>query len=266
MRRVPLIPFLLLAFAVPAAAQEAMQEEAPPPMMVMSSFQCDWNRFFEIGPEMELRVPIWEELVAEGMIQSAGSFFHSWADQWNVSTYLIGDSMEDLVAANAEAGSRFAERHPDATVFGEACGRHRDNFYQFGPVADAEGAPTGGNPTLAIAYWECDFGALGDIIGQYESNAIPVLNEMVAEGKLRGAGSFGHIWADEWNLAFYWVAEDIAGFIDAWQEAGQRINAANPDAPNLVFENCSAHRDGIYNLGPRTGMGDDEDAEDGGEN
>jgi hypothetical protein len=68
------------------------------------------------------------------------------------------------------------------------------------------------------------------------------------EGKLRGAGSFGHFWADEWNVGFFVVAENIPSFLEAWQEANTRI-AGRP----VATEACKEHKDAFYTLGPRTG-------------
>lgn len=261
MRKTPLILLcLLIAYAAPQPA--LAQEEGPPPTLVLSHFQCDWNRMGEIGSELELNVPIWEELIAEGKLLDAGSYIHQWADEWNVGIYIIAESMEAAVAANDETNSRFAERHPDANVFAEACPRHRDNFYQFGPVANSEGAPSGGNPTLVISMYQCDFDRIGDVFDQYAEFSLPVQEALIQEGQLRGAGTFAHTWASEWNVGFYWVAEDIPTFIGAWQESNQRVGDAVEAAgspASALAEACPVHRDAMYTLGPRTGAGDEDE-------
>ncbi len=270
MKKLPLILCVLLAFMAPAAVQAQEEEdEGPPPTMVMSQFQCDWNRIDDVLAELQLQVPIWEHMAQEGMLGSAGSFTHFWADEWNVTLYTIGESMEAVVAANEEADRRFSEQHPDANAFAEACPTHRDNFYQFGPVASSEGAPSGGNPALIISMYQCDFGRIGDVFEQYETLSQPVYEAMIEEGKLRGAGTFAHTWASEWNVGFYFVAEDVGTFMDAWNEGNQRIGEAAGDTPGVVNEACPVHKDGIYIMGPRTGAadGDDEDeSESEGEN
>jgi len=246
---------LLLAFVAPSMAQA--QEDGPAPMLVMSQFQCDWNRLGDIGQQLQLNVPIWEEMVAEGSLGSAGSFFHQWADEWNVTTYMIGDGIESLVAANDEANSRFTERHPDATAFAEACPRHRDNFYQFGPIANSEGIADDGNPALIISMYECDYERIGEVFEQYAEVTIPVQDALIQEGQLRGAGTFAHVWADEWNLGFYWTSDDIPTFIEAWNESNARVGAAVEAAgltTNALAEACPIHKDAIYTMGPRTGM------------
>ncbi len=260
MRKAPLILLcLLLAFVAPQAA--SAQDDAPPPTLILSHFQCDWSRLGDVTSELELNIPIWEELIEEGMIQDAGSYVHQWADEWNVGTYIIAESMDAAVAGNDESNSRFTERHPDANAFNEACPRHRDNFYQFGPVASSESAPSGGNPTLVISMYQCDFGRIGDVFEQYAEFGIPVQEALIEEGQLRGAGTFAHTWADEWNVGFYWVAEDVPTFIGAWNDSNQRVGQAVQAAgspANALAEACPVHRDAIYTLGPRTGASDDE--------
>lgn len=263
MKKLPLILCLMLAVTAPVAVQAQEEEaEGPPPTMVMSQFQCDWSRMGEVLDELELQVPIWEEMVDEGMIGNAGSFTHFWADEWNLTLYTIGESMEAVVAANDEANRRFSEQYPDADVFGEACPTHRDGFYQFGPVASNEGAPTSGNPVLVISMYKCDFGRIDDVYEQYEMLSQPVYEALIQEGKLRGAGTFNHTWASEWNLAFYFIADDVNSFMDAWNESNQRIGEAAGDTPGVIGEACPVHKDAIYIMGPRTGAGDDEGMEE----
>lgn len=249
---------LVLGVAAPTvlAAQEE-EEEAPPQTLVMSAFQCDWSQISDVMSEMELQVPIWEALVDEGAMASAGTFVHAWADEWNVVRYIIAEDVAAAIDANSEANSRFADQHPDANVFGEACPMHKDNFYQFGPVADASGAPSGGNPALVLSMYRCETNRIGDVFDDWEQYAQPVYEAQIQEGALRGAGTFAHSWADEWNVGLYWVAEDAQTFLDAWGDFTQRIGEARGDAPAVLNEACPVHRDAIYTLGPRTGMDDD---------
>lgn len=265
MRKTPLIlSLLLLAFVAPpqvASAQEAQEESGPPPALVLTYFQCDWSRLGDILSELELSVPIWEELIEEGKLMDAGSYVHSWADEWNLGIYLVAETMDAAVSANGEANARFGERHPDANAFGEACAQHRDNFYQFGPIASTEDVSDTGNPTLVISMYQCDWDRVGDVFDQYAEFQLPVQEALIAEGQLRGAGSFAHAWADEWNVGFYSVAEDIPTFIGAWNETNERVGQAVEAAgspENVIADACPVHKDAMYTLGPRTGMSDED--------
>ena len=83
---------------------------------------------------------------------------------------------------------------------------------------------------------------------------------------MASAGLFFHAWADEWNVNYYRTGYDIGGLIDAIAEVGARVQEAHPelaDGPG-PFAVCTAHKDNIYFLGPRTG--DDDDDDDDGRN
>lgn len=142
MRRPIITTALACLFVLPPAlaaqeaeGQEAEEQEAPETLR-LSFYKCDFNQFGpETQEELEDRViPVWDELVDEGMVESAGYIFHSWADEWNVGIYTIGADIPAIIAAQDEAGRRLEERYPDAeSSFAEACPEHRDGFYTFGP-------------------------------------------------------------------------------------------------------------------------------------
>jgi hypothetical protein len=110
---------------------------------------------------------------------------------------------------------------------------------------------------LFISSWICPQSALGDIAQAYDSIARPIEEELVAEGKMVGAGLFFHNWGDEWNVNYYRLGQDRTSLFEAIEEVGRRIQERHPDAPNL-FEVCSAHKDNIYFWGPRTAPPPDE--------
>lgn len=144
MRRPPLILALLVAFGLPSTL--AAQDEEPPPSLRLSFYQCDLS---EIGPVMEqaeaIEIPIWDELVDEGMVQSFGYFIHAC-----VGIYTVGESIAAIIEAQEEFGNRFQERHPDAGPgLNAVCPAHRDGFYTIGPGTgqgdEEEGGGRGGS-------------------------------------------------------------------------------------------------------------------------
>lgn len=147
MRKFTLHLGMLAALALPgtAAAQAQAAEEAPP-ILRLSFYMCNLN---EIGPVMDeaesMEIPIWDELVDEGMIQSYGYFVHAWASEWNVGIYTIAESIEAVIAATEEAASRIESRYPDAGGgLNEACPFHRDGFYTLGPSTGQDDEGDGG--------------------------------------------------------------------------------------------------------------------------
>jgi hypothetical protein len=104
---------------------------------------------------------------------------------------------------------------------------------------------------LFISSWICPQSVVGDIAQAYDSITRPIEEELVAEGKMVGAGLYFHNWADEWNVNYYRLGQDRTSLFEAIEEVGRRTQERHPDASN-PFESCSAHKDGIYFWGPRT--------------
>jgi hypothetical protein len=99
-----------------------------------------------------------------------------------------------------------------------------------------------------MTFMQCETSRIGDVMAEFENLVIPAYQALVNEGKIRSAASFVHYWADEWNVGFGVVAEDIPSFLTAAQEANSRIG----ERP-VVAEACPVHKDGFYTVGPRTG-------------
>lgn len=241
------IVFAGLALPGPVLSQQQATEEAPP-TVVLSLFKCDWTRMQDIMSDAEAQLPFLERQKTAGNIIDAGTYVHAWGDEWNFGRYIIASGMAAAVAANAAANQAFAAANPTRNAVGEACATHRDNFYVAGAGASSASAATGGNPTLVMTFSQCVTSRLGDVMAEYESVVIPVYQALVDEGRVRSAGSFAHAWADEWNVGFFVVAEDVPTFLEAWREANSRMGPRP-----VAGEACSAHKDNIYTLGPRTG-------------
>lgn len=145
MRSIPVVVLLLAAAAFPSTLAAQAGEEGPPTLR-LSFFMCDTNQLDAAMAEVEARdIPIWKELVAEGMVLNYGYFRHSWADEWNVGIYTVASSIDAVIKASEEAGRRFEARYGDGPdTFGQACPHHRDGFYTLGPTADDGGGEGGG--------------------------------------------------------------------------------------------------------------------------
>jgi hypothetical protein len=146
MRVIPLVLVLLAAIAAPGTLV-AQEEADSPPTLRLSFFMCNTNRLGDAMDEVESQViPVWNELVAEGMVESYGYFVHRWADEWNVGIYTVAENIEAVLAASQEAGRRIEERYPDnPNAFGEACPHHRDGFYAIGPSTSGDEEETDDN-------------------------------------------------------------------------------------------------------------------------
>jgi hypothetical protein len=146
MRLLPLILILVAAIAAPPTLVAQEGEDAPS-MLRLSFFMCNTTRLDEALQEAEEKViPVWEELVAEGMVDNYGYIVHRWADEWNVGIYTIAESVDAVIKASEEAARRIEQRYGDsADAFGQACPHHRDGFYAFGPSTGGNGGGEGGS-------------------------------------------------------------------------------------------------------------------------
>lgn len=138
---------LCLAATLAAPTATLAQEDDDSPTLRISMFQCKWDQMGDLMEELQSRtVPIWDELVDEGMVMSAGTFVHAWADEWNLGIYTVAPSIQAVLDFNEEVGRRYEERYPEAEdTFGAACPKHRDGFYVMGPRTGQEEDEAEGN-------------------------------------------------------------------------------------------------------------------------
>lgn len=101
---------------------------------------------------------------------------------------------------------------------------------------------------IVVSEQKCDFSTLGDLNDYFRANAAPILDELVAEGRLIGWGVLGHLWGDEWNNIVYYSATDLATFHGAFNEYFERLLQHDPNAMQTLAQHCTEHRDNIYSV------------------
>ena len=73
----------------------------------------------------------------------------------------------------------------------------------------------------------------------------PIVQELVTEGKLTGAGSAYHAWGDEWNMVLGYSAASHTAFLSAFCRDGESPRSATPDVhqpdPDIVFGAQGTH-------------------------
>jgi hypothetical protein len=106
--------------------------------------------------------------------------------------------------------------------------------------------------TLVVSQNKCMMDKLDDIRAFADSAWIPVAQELVNEGALAGAGSAFHHWGDEWNLVYWYTAEDVPAFLDAFSELFSRVQERFPGSAEQFQGWCFEHKDSIYRTGPTT--------------
>ncbi|MCH7976735.1 MAG: hypothetical protein IIC18_09330 [Bacteroidetes bacterium] len=236
-----------LALALTPISIQA-QEDGPPTIM-MSSAQCDRNTLDDLLDNgRERALPIWQDLVNEGMIESHGTLRHWWGDEWNLVSVMVAADVAAVVAANAEFGSRFNDLYPDDDTYITNCPRHRDVFYQGisrTTYGDADDEDNGDGNAFAISYFECDYTQFGEIAEQ-DREGNDVYQGLVDEGMLSFHATASHTWGNEWNYISVASADDIPALLAGLAEANSRFEEAYPDEESVLDAACTAHKDNIY--------------------
>jgi len=241
--------FMLFAVAAvfiwPGAGVAQDMEEETPPMLVISSWKCDFGEMGTIsddwdGPGMAAA----QAAVDAGKWNSAGIFYHDWADEWNVNYWAVGKDIATLIEGQNVSNDAYDDAMGDNGLnLWDVCSEHKDGFYVLAHGTDSEASAPG--PEMAISSWKCtDVGAVWDGWNDYvRAKAQAVVD---GGGTWNDAGMFVHAWAGEWNVNFYYMAEDIPAILAGWQAM---VDSFGDDAPDLT-DYCSEHKDGFYSFGP----------------
>jgi hypothetical protein len=245
-----LLSLALLFIAAPALAQDDAMDEATP-TFITTVHQCDLAKLDDlVEHDRERSLPILQALVDDGSILSAGNARHQWGDEFNLMTWISGDDMASALAGWEAAVSQYGDTYPDDTMFGEVCPTHRDYFYTRRAWSARENPPAvdpENPPTLAVSYYSCDWSMIGDLVEDYREKSTPIAQALVNEGALGTEGLYTHDWGDEWNVVITRTAADIGALDSALSTFGERYEAEHgEDAPNMLEEHCSAHKDNVY--------------------
>ena len=89
---------------------------------------------------------------------------------------------------------------------------------------------------------------VGKVNAQIDSITVPIMNELVDEGKLLGWGQLNHAWGDEWNVNFYYITESQSAFIEFWEEFIKRLSERHPGSYEVWAPLIKAHKDNMYSV------------------
>jgi hypothetical protein len=100
-------------------------------------------------------------------------------------------------------------------------------------------------PTIFMTSWMCERGAIGDLVTAARERELPVMQELVDEGRIDYHSVMVHHWGDEWNYVTMMAAADMSGGLAALEEFNTRYEARHGTDDSFV-DRCPTHRDGIY--------------------
>jgi hypothetical protein len=105
---------------------------------------------------------------------------------------------------------------------------------------------------LITARYKCAGEKLAAIRAFNDTAFVAIAQELVDEGKLTGAGTAYHLWGDEWNVLYWYTAEDIPTYLDAFNELLARLGQRYYDAAVEQVSWCTEHQDNMYSSGAVT--------------
>ena len=97
-----------------------------------------------------------------------------------------------------------------------------------------------------ISFNKVQMGEISKVNALFDSITVPILDELMSEGKLAGFGQLNHFWGDEWNVNVYYITEDHAAFVVFWDEFTKRISEKHPGAFSKIASYFQAHKDNMY--------------------
>ena len=243
--------FVAAAFIWPGAVV-AQDAEEDPPMLMISQWKCDYGSMDAIEEDWNgAGVAAAQAAIEAGHWASAGVYYHTWADEWNVNFWAVGENEAHLIEGQEASNAAYDEAlGDDGLNLWKHCSAHKDGFYQFAESVEPadESAPPG--PAAAISSWKCQ--DVGAVVDNWEGEGRDAAQAVVDAGLWSGAGLFVHSWAGEWNVNFYYMAEDIPGILAGWETFIDSMEDSEFDLTSV----CTDHRDGFYRFGD-TAMGAD---------
>jgi hypothetical protein len=95
-------------------------------------------------------------------------------------------------------------------------------------------------------------GKTGELRAFVDSAFVPVVQELVDEGKIMAFQPAFHAWGDEWNVVYLYVADSIPAFLSAFSEGGSRMMERYPEAMPMMRDWCFEQKDSFLSMGKGT--------------
>jgi hypothetical protein len=102
---------------------------------------------------------------------------------------------------------------------------------------------------LVTASYKCRNDKVPALRAFNDTAFVATAQELVNEGRLLSAGTAYHLWGDEWNVVYWYTADDIPGYLAALSELLSRVGQRYSEGAVERASWCTEHRDNIYDSG-----------------
>ncbi len=188
--------------------------------------------------------PIYDAAVADGTIKSWGWLAHHTGGKWRRAMYYGSDSVQGLLDAQKKIGDQVdAKDKKLSEEFGRICNSHDDYIWR--AVAGNIGTVARGAASFST-YYVCDQGREAEADALITQVFGPVLDKMVADGKLKTWGWNEHIVGGSYRRLATISATDTKALMEARDGLVQAM-IDNPLGETLTGI-CGDHTDYIWDI------------------
>jgi hypothetical protein len=237
---------LLPAYACLLSGMPAGAQDKPADVYVYSTYHdCEFakqDRADEI--HAQLQQPAAEAAVKDGSITGHGWMAHQTGGKWRRADYFTAGSVQALLDAQEKMGaSDDAKAQKLNAEFGGICSSHEDYIWR--RVAGNAGTAARGNAAFST-YYVCDQGRETQADALVQSSVAPILDKMVADGKLKTWGWNEHIVGGDFRRLETISAVDVKSLMEA-RDALVEALQDNP-AGDMLTDICPSHADYIWEI------------------
>ena len=232
---------LCLLFGTAASAQDT-----PDDVYVYSTYHyCDFSgqdRADEIFAQ--LQKPASEAAIKDGTISSYGWLAHQTGGKWRRADYFTAGSVQALLDAQKQMNSGDdAKSKKLFAEFGGICSSHEDYIWR--RVAGNIGVTARGGAAFST-YYVCDQGRESQADSIVTTAIGPILDKMVADGKLKTWGWNEHIVGGDYRRLATMSAADVKTLLEARAAFVEALDE-NP-AGDMLTDICPSHADYIWEI------------------
>ena len=232
---------LCLLFGMTAYAQDK-----PAEVYVYSTYHyCDFSgqdRADEIFEQ--LQKPASEAAIKDGTISSYGWLAHQTGGKWRRADYFTAGSVQALLDAQKKMNSDESDKAKKLFAeFGGICSSHEDYIWRR-VAGNIVGTARGG--ASFSTYYVCDQGRESQADAIVTSAIGPMLDKMVAEGKLKTWGWNEHIVGGDFRRLATISASDVRSLLEARAAFVEALDD-NP-AGDMLTDICPSHADYIWEI------------------
>ena len=232
---------LCLLFGTTAIAQDK-----PAEVYVYSTYHyCDFSgqdRADEIFEQ--LQKPASEAAIKDGTISSYGWLSHQTGGKWRRADYFTAGSVQGLLDAQKKMNSaEDAKSRKLNAEFGGICPSHEDYIWR--RVAGNIGTAARGGASFST-YYVCDQGRESQVDAIVASAVGPILDKMVADGKLMTWGWNEHIVGGDYRRLATISAADVKTLLEARDAFVEAVESS--PAGEMMTDICPSHADYIWEI------------------